>query len=1058
MEGPLEDGLGGLDGLDVFPIEWTGEDHGDDDAQYRVTVYGKTQAGDSVCAHIAFFPYFFVDLPRDWSDARRASFVADAVMKRGAVPQYSRVVRRASIWGFRPRMPDGSPVLEAVAQLAFPTREAAKKARYKYKYEKRQTYEAAVDPLIRLFHIRDIVPARWVTLRDCATVPPSERTSVADIEVSLVFTGVCPSPKTEPPPLVIASWDIECYSKSGNFPLPHLESDKCIQIATTFQRYGAPEPYLNAVVALEETDDVEGVEVVSVATEPELFGEWAGLLRREKADILVSYNGHQFDWKYVLGRQAVLVDDVSGEPLVDLGGLGRAVSGGGLPKEFSLNSAAYGQNSFTIAQTPGVLQIDLLQHMRREHKLESYSLDNVSKKFLGDAKLDLPPSEIFRKFLAGPADRADIARYAVKDTVLPLRLLQKLAVLENLFEMANAVTVPVDYLLNRGQQIKVFSLVLKKARQHSFLCPDDEGIGTTGKYEGATVLDAQRGAYFDIVSGLDFASLYPSILRAHTMCYSTIVLDARYADLPGVEYYTIQTGMGTYKFAQNVTSVVPELLEELAAFRKASKADMAAAKRAGDAFGVSVHNGKQLAYKISANSVYGFLGATKGFMPIVPIASAVTATGRAMIEHTKALAEALVPGSRVVYGDTDSVMVIFDTGDPATKHDMKTHFEIAERVAAEISKTFKRPIELEFEKCYYPVRWERFGNRAAASCLGRPNTSTPHAAVPAVLQEAVRGRDVHQPRQVRLRRRQGHPARAPRQLPAGPRGLAGGAGRHHGRQGPAAGRGRRARAPAPRPGRRAPHRKVRGLQSPARQLQEPQPAARPGRQKDPPAPGVPGQQRRARALRLRRGLHRQGAAAGPARRGPGLCRRARPQARPAVLRGAPAAEPHPNAAGAAGQGPAQGHPRARGHQGRDVHRERRQARADQRGAPPARDHLVLRHRLTRARLFSGSDVRVLTAGHRKQLKMALDLLMHKDPTQVIGAGVHLWGGVHRAGDQGAAETLGREFRRAIHQGRAKAALLHNQFRPGGPEFHAAAKRYAQSANAQGNARPAKRSK
>lgn len=730
MDSPTDAAIAAsFDGLDVFPVEWTGEDCdiGEEpeyneitsarlnswrhlektNQQYRVTMYGKTPCGQSVCAHIAFYPYFFVALQREWSDARRATFVAEAVMKYGAVPQYSRTVRRASIWGFSPRMPDGTPVLEHVAQLAFPTREAAKKARYKYKYEKRQTYEAAVDPLIRLFHIRDIVPARWVSLRNFAVVPEESRSSVTDIEVSLVFTGVFPSGRTDPPPLVIASWDIECYSQSGNFPLPHLESDKCIQIATSFQRYGAPEPYLNSVVALEETDDVEGAEIVSVATEPELFAEWADLLRREKADILVSYNGHQFDWKYVLGRQAVLVDDATGDPLVDLSALGRAIAGGGLPKEFSLNSAAYGQNSFTIAQTPGVLQIDLLQHMRREHKLESYSLDNVSKKFLGDAKLDLPAAQIFKKFVGTPADRADIARYAVKDTVLPLRLLGKLAVLENLFEMANAVTVPVDYLLNRGQQIKVFSLILKKARQHSFLCPDDEGIGTTGKYEGATVLDAQRGAYFDIVSGLDFASLYPSIIRAHLMCYSTIVLDPRYADLPGVEYYTIQTGMGTYKFAQTVsgqtvTSVVPELLEELAAFRKASKKDMAAAKAAGDAFGVSVHNGKQLAYKISANSVYGFLGATKGFMPIVPIASAVTATGRAMIEHTKTLAESLVPGSRVIYGDTDSVMVIFATP-PDARHDMAAHFATAERVAAEISKTFKAPIELEFEKCYYPV-------------------------------------------------------------------------------------------------------------------------------------------------------------------------------------------------------------------------------------------------------------------------------------------------------------------------------------------------------------------
>lgn len=69
------------------------------------------------------------------------------------------------------------------------------------------------------------------------------------------------------------------------------------------------------------------------------------------------------------------------------------------------------------------------------------------------------------------------------------------------------MTVPVDYLLSRGQQIKVFSVILHKAREMGFLCPDDKKIGTEGKYEGATVLDARRGAYFDVVSGLDFASL-----------------------------------------------------------------------------------------------------------------------------------------------------------------------------------------------------------------------------------------------------------------------------------------------------------------------------------------------------------------------------------------------------------------------------------------------------------------------------------------------------------------------------------------------------------------------
>lgn len=190
---------------------------------------------------------------------------------------------------------------------------------------------------------------------------------------------------------------------------------------------------------------------------------------------------------------------------------------------------------------------------------------------------------------------------------------------------------------------------------------------------------------------------YPSIIRAHNLCYSTIVLDDS-GGAPGeTEYEVVQTGMGTFKFAQSPRGVVPSMLEDLAVFRKRAKRDMAAAEAAGDAWAASLANAKQLAYKITMNSVYGFLGATKGMLPCVPIAASVTAIGRGMIQQTKRLVETLVPGSIVVYGDTDSVMVKLELGNDK-RHDMHAHFELAAKVAAEISKTFKPPNELEFEK------------------------------------------------------------------------------------------------------------------------------------------------------------------------------------------------------------------------------------------------------------------------------------------------------------------------------------------------------------------------
>jgi DNA polymerase delta subunit 1 len=349
------------------------------------------------------------------------------------------------------------------------------------------------------------------------------------------------------------------------------------------------------------------------------------------------------------------------------------------------------------------MTLDLLQIFRKELKLESYSLNNVSKKYLedGDEKIDLKPWEIFKKFDQGPSERAEIATYCVRDVELPLKLMRRLSTIENTMQMANAVCCPIDYLQNRGQQIRVYSQLIRKARSLGFVCPDIDRNAKEGpqeKYEGATVLNAERGAYFEIISALDFASLYPSIIMAHTMCPSTLVMDPKYAEVEGIEYYEIETGAGVARFAQNVKCVVPELLRELSEFRKQAKKDMAAAT---DPFQKAVFNAKQMSYKVSSNSVYGFFGATRGMLPLVIMAAAVTATGRRMIEHSKRMAEDLVPGSRVIYGDTDSILCKFKVPDEK-RYDMHEHFRVAQWVAGEITKTFKHPIELEFEKTYFP--------------------------------------------------------------------------------------------------------------------------------------------------------------------------------------------------------------------------------------------------------------------------------------------------------------------------------------------------------------------
>ncbi|CAI8054472.1 DNA polymerase delta catalytic subunit, partial [Geodia barretti] len=119
--------------------------------------------------------------------------------------------------------------------------------------------------------------------------------------------------------------------------------------------------------------------------------------------------------------------------------------------------------------------------------------------------------------------RRRLAVYCVKDAVLPIRLLDKLMCLINYMEMARVTGVPLAYVLSRGQQIKVVSQLLRKAREKDLLMPVYKSEAQE-EYAGATVIDPFRGYYNIPIATLDFSSLYPSIMQAHNLCYTTLLI------------------------------------------------------------------------------------------------------------------------------------------------------------------------------------------------------------------------------------------------------------------------------------------------------------------------------------------------------------------------------------------------------------------------------------------------------------------------------------------------------------------------------------------------------
>ena len=674
----------------VFQVlTWETQDTED---EHLISIFGKTREGKSVCVTTSFTPYFFLKLPKKTSQLDVRNLYAKISKARPECLVGYDIVQAKDVWGFQ------NNEQFAFMQLNFKNLEARRKVNGSLKYmdldeinkSSLYTYEYNLDPVLRLMHRTGIQSTGWMDSgEDCV------RTNLAHVNIDLFCNNwktLTPVDTPETAPFVVASVDIECNSSTGKFPDADVRNDACFQIAISLTHFGSEIPYDKTCLCYKKTDpNLEGCTITSFATEREMLMAFREYIMRHDVDIITGWNIFGFDMEYIMKRARMTGCDSSFYELSKLKNHSCEL------KYKKLSSSALGDNDLKIVPMPGRFIFDLFHEVKKGYKLDSYKLDNVSKLYLGDNKIDMPPKEMFARYNEGdPVKLREVAEYCIKDTLLPHRLLSKLCILINLLEMAKATWVPLCYLVERGQQIKVFSLLTKKARETGYMVPSlPWGYSSDVGYEGATVLEAQKGAYYTPITALDFEGLYPSIMMAHNLCYSTLVMDDRkYGNIPGITYETF----GDYKFAQDVPSLLPSILLELKQFRKQAKKDMAKSTGALK----EMYNGKQLAYKVSMNSVYGFTGASKGMLPCVQIASTVTMKGRSMIDETKEYVEKNFPGSKVRYGDTDSVMVEFDVGNRTGKEAIEYSWEIGERAAEECTKLFKAPNNLELEKVYCP--------------------------------------------------------------------------------------------------------------------------------------------------------------------------------------------------------------------------------------------------------------------------------------------------------------------------------------------------------------------
>ena len=824
---------------------------------YTMMIYGATQDGHTVCVNITGYePYFYVKPPETWeqySDYVFAAKVANmrtemeeeyykcTFRKDGRESKYNKkiipkgyedhfkdmsVVKKKEFWGFTNNA-DFRYIKITVKSLAL-----YNSLKYYFQSLKPKgfiMYESNIDPFLRYIHRQNIKPCGWVSIKEYEINDDIDTRCDYNIETS--HENIIPIEVNNIAPLLIASFDIECTSSHGDFPvakkdyrkvaqdlaniakagyditeefilywletmyttdaiidddlkvhrvyakhkvnfsnykervsqisdeiieilnkiadiaddsddededekkaikpitlkeqnvlegklnallsdiLPPLKGDKIIQIGTTVHRYGSDEIIYKNIITLNSCASIENTDVIACQSEKDVLMQWKNLMISLNPDVLTGYNIFGFDMEYIWIRaqENSIIDEFSR-------GLGRKITRKCTLVRQELSSSALGENILKYFDMDGTVVIDLFKVMQREHKLDSYKLDNVAHIFIGDKKDDLKPHEIFQKFLGTAEDRCIIAKYCVQDCALVNRLLHKLKILENNIGMGNVCLVPLNYLFKRGQGIKIFSLIAKQCMDKGHLIPvirafDAKTEMDVDGYEGAVVLEPKEGIYLnDPIVVFDYGSLYPSSMIARNLSHDCYVMDPKYqVDDPNIDYikvsYDLYEGTGDKKrksgvkecvFAQYkdgrkgiIADILTMLLQERKNTRKKMeyqtiitldnlkysgvlsekqdayelldidtnakvvilKENVKEMKDTFNKFEQDVFDALQLAYKITANSLYGQIGARTSPIYLKDIAACTTATGREMIMLAKNFVEKNYQ-AEVIYGDS----------------------------------------------------------------------------------------------------------------------------------------------------------------------------------------------------------------------------------------------------------------------------------------------------------------------------------------------------------------------------------------------------------------------
>jgi DNA polymerase elongation subunit (family B) len=544
---------------------------------------------------------------------------------------------------------------------------------------------------------------------------------------------------------LVLAWDIETHTRrpGGDLPRASYQEDTVFMIAVSVAWKGSAAPLYQACLVSAPTATDPRWATVVCADEGELLKAFAAVIRAFAPDVITGFNDGDYDWPFVLEkmRQRGLLSHVAAActalpwwqpPTAE------SVERFDVIRDRPVKLGNDISAKVTCLKLPGYVPVDTRVMFRQLYPKAEVGKSSSLAFYLRvcglGSKADMSHTRMWRIYeKGGPAQMWKVARYCVVDAQRCQELLVKRSVLAERREVATLSFVSFQDAVYQAGGHKVRNLVFEAAERRGFLCSAilaDEASEERRKYPGAWVFQTRPGlvpdptaggapaleaaraaklaagpegqsaaahevrralAQYDPgrpVTGLDFASLYPSIIIAYNFSPETYVAtleEARRLEAAGRELHEAAFEMQGEPVrgwfvrdrgaAPGPRGLYPELLAKLFRRRSALKAELAAlsrelerqkvaakgaplgaeaaAEQRETGFRKDALDSKQKALKVLMNTFYGEAGNSRSALFLLPLAGGVTAAGKRCIQ----LAADFVQdrGYRLHAGDTDSL-------------------------------------------------------------------------------------------------------------------------------------------------------------------------------------------------------------------------------------------------------------------------------------------------------------------------------------------------------------------------------------------------------------------